>query len=106
VVGENLGATYAKASDCAGDGWLSAAEAARALGIRPDRIVAAVAAGQMEGHQHNSGFGHTHTMVPAAKIHEIAEHRSDLMTAKAAMDLLGVGSSAEIYNASGTGGSA
>jgi hypothetical protein len=90
VVGENLGATYAKASDCAGDGWLSAAEAARTLGIRPDRIVAAVAAGQMEGHQHNSGFGHTHTMVPAAKIHEIAEHRCDLMTAKAAMELLGV----------------
>lgn len=38
VVGENLGATYAKASECAGDGWLSAADAARTLGIRPDRI--------------------------------------------------------------------
>ncbi|HDZ82455.1 MAG TPA: hypothetical protein ENH56_14610 [Roseobacter sp.] len=90
VVGENLGATYAKASECAGDGWLSAAEAARALGIRPDRIVAAVAAGQMVGHQHSSGFGHTHTVVPAAKIHKIAEDRSDLLTAKAAMELLGV----------------
>lgn len=88
VIGEHLGATYAQAS--AGDGWLSAAEAARTLGIRAERIVAAVAAGKLEGHQHRSGFGHTHTMVSAAKIQDIAEHGSDLATAKTAMELLGV----------------
>jgi hypothetical protein len=43
--------------------WISAAEAARLLGVRAERIVDAVSSGHLEGRLHRSGFGHRHTVV-------------------------------------------
>ncbi|MCW3784705.1 TniQ family protein [Defluviimonas salinarum] len=72
------------------EGWISAAEAGRKLGIRAERIVAAVAAGDVEGRVHHSGFGHRHTLVPSSAIARIARTRADVVTATDMLDLLGV----------------
>lgn len=71
--------------------WLSAAESARRIGIRAERLVAAVAAGQVLGEKKHSGMGHQHTQVPTNVVDELITLREGVLTAKAAADFLGVG---------------
>lgn len=71
--------------------WLSAAVAAKRIGIRAERLVAAVAAGQVPGAQRHSGMGHTHTQVPSNLFEKLAAEREAVFTSKAAADFLGVG---------------
>lgn len=71
--------------------WISATEAARVLNVRGERIVAAVASGRLEGRQAHSGHGHKHTMVPRAAIEGLKIDRARYLTAKSAMEMLGVG---------------
>ena len=71
--------------------WISATEAARVLNVRGERIVAAVASGKLEGHQAHSGQGHKHTMVPRAAVEGLKVERAGYLTAKSAMEMLGIG---------------
>ncbi|WP_298905096.1 TniQ family protein [uncultured Aliiroseovarius sp.] len=71
--------------------WISATKAARLLNVRGERVVAAVASGKIKGRQVHSGHGHKHTMVPRAVIESIRNDRERYLTAKSAMEMLGVG---------------
>ncbi|UWP89156.1 TniQ family protein [Aliiroseovarius crassostreae] len=71
--------------------WISATEAARILNIRGERVVAAVASGKLEGEQAHSGHGHKHTMLARAVVEGLKNDRAKYLTAKSAMEMLGVG---------------
>lgn len=71
--------------------WISATEAARVLNVRGERIVAAVASGKLEGRQAHSGHGHKHTMVLREVVEGLKIDRVRYLTAKSAMEMLGVG---------------
>ena len=71
--------------------WISATEAAHILKVRGERVVAAVASGKLEGKQAHSGHGHKHTMVPRAAVEGLKIDRAKYLTAKSAMEMLGVG---------------
>ena len=71
--------------------WISATEAAHILKVRGERVVAAVASGKPEGKQAHSGHGHKHTMVPRAAVEGLKIDRAKYLTAKSAMEMLGVG---------------
>ncbi len=73
--------------------WVSAAEGARMLGIRAERIVDAVRTGVMNGRLARSGAGHQHTIVSRSDIETTRVLRSLMLDKKRARELLGVGRS-------------
>jgi len=86
--GPYLGAAAADSDGCRE--WISAAEAARIIGIRPDRIVHAVASKQIYGKLFNRGFGHRHVVIRKATADTIRAHRNRFGDKKALRDLWGV----------------
>ena len=70
--------------------WISAAEAARSLGIRAERIVDAVGKGQIIGRLDTSGFGHRHTMLPREEVEAIRKNRKCFVTKSDAREFLGI----------------
>lgn len=70
--------------------WMSAAAAARVLGVRPDRIVEAVAAGAIEGRVHHSGLGHRHCSLTRETVAAIAAHRARFRDARSVASMLGI----------------
>lgn len=70
--------------------WVSAAEAARILGIRAGRLVEAVTSGEIEGRVRRSGFGHRHCMLRRETVTVIAETRRRFRDARAIAALLRV----------------
>ncbi|CUH45107.1 hypothetical protein [Ruegeria atlantica] len=73
--------------------WISATEASRILGVRTERVVAAVASGVLAGRQSSSGYGHKHTMVQRDEVEDLIATRRNYLSAKDAMSFLGVGKS-------------
>lgn len=55
--------------------WISAAEAAKLLHIRAERLVDAIAKQHLLGKQYLSGFGHSHTMIHRETVTEVAQNR-------------------------------
>jgi hypothetical protein len=91
VVRETFADPYLKAPTIAAEGaWLSAAAAARVLGVRPDRIVEAVAAGAIEGRVHHSGLGHRHCSLTRETLAAIAERRARFRDARCIASMLGI----------------
>lgn len=78
------------ASDQHTRSWISAAEAARLIGVRAERIVDAVSAGEIEGRIDHSGFGHRHTMIPRRVVEYIKAEREDLLDKSKAREALGI----------------
>ncbi|MDO5758352.1 MAG: TniQ family protein [Rhodobacterales bacterium] len=70
--------------------WISAAEAARSLKVRAERLVDAVAQGQVPGRQDTSGFGHRHTMLHKSTVEEIRENRGRFAGKSEVRDILGI----------------
>lgn len=70
--------------------WVSAAEAARTIGIRPDRVVDAVAQGVLDGQLYCRGFGHRQTAIRRSSMEEIARNRERFYDKSKACDFLGV----------------
>tara|TARA_R110002020_G_C16320147_1_gene774727 strand:- start:11991 stop:13805 length:1815 start_codon:yes stop_codon:yes gene_type:complete len=70
--------------------WISAAEAARIIGIRPDRIVDAVAKGVLDGQQYHRGFDHRQTMIKRSEMQDILHNRSQFYDKSTTRDFLGV----------------
>lgn len=70
--------------------WISAAEAAKQLGIRAERLVDAVAKGVIDGEQHSSGFGHRHTMITRPTVEAIAANRGNFIDKTTAREFLGI----------------
>ncbi|WP_135502913.1 TniQ family protein [Roseovarius aestuariivivens] len=70
--------------------WISAAEAARQLHIRSDRLVGAVGRGQVPGRQKTSGFGHRHTMLHKTILEEIRANRSRFVEKAKVREFLGI----------------
>ncbi|MBY6159427.1 TniQ family protein [Mameliella alba] len=70
--------------------WVSAAEGARSLGIRAERLVEAVRLGVVSGRQSRSGIGHKHTVVARSEIDKISEVRSTTLDKKQARSFLGI----------------
>ena len=70
--------------------WLSAAEAARRLCVRAERIVDAVANKGIPGRQYVAGFGHRHTVLHLATVYEIARNRARFADKKTARAFLGL----------------
>lgn len=75
--------------DCAEGDWVSAATAAKLLNVRPDRLVDAVAKGELEGKSATSGMGHRHTHVERKTIEALEKDRQRSLTKTEAMSLLG-----------------
>ena len=70
--------------------WISAAEAARILGVRAERVVDAVGQGQIVGRLNTFGFGHRHTMLPREAVEEIGRSRKRFITKSDAREFLGI----------------
>jgi hypothetical protein len=70
--------------------WISAAEAARIIGIRPERIVKAVADGALEGNQYCRGFGHRQTAIKRSSVKVILLDREQFWDKSKAREMLGV----------------
>jgi hypothetical protein len=70
--------------------WISAAEAARLLGVRAERIVDAVSTGHLEGRLHRSGFGHRHTVVSREAVEALQAAREAALDKTGARELLGI----------------
>ena len=70
--------------------WVPAAEAARLIGIRPDRIVDAVANDEIEGKLYSRGFGHRQTAIHRTTIETIRANRDRFADKKALRHFLGV----------------
>ncbi len=70
--------------------WISAAEAAKLLHIRAERLVDAIAKQHLPGKQYLSGFGHSHTMIHRETITEVAQNRQRFIDKTAARNLLGI----------------
>lgn len=92
IINETFEGAYAGAlADSGQRSWVSAAAAARDIGVRAERLVAEVANGRVPGRQHHSGLGHRHTQVPAEAVEAIKVDRERFFSAKAAAEHLGVG---------------
>jgi hypothetical protein len=70
--------------------WISAAEAARLLGVRAERVVDAVSTGHLEGRLHRSGFGHRHTVVSREAVETLQAAREAVLDKTATRDFLGI----------------
>lgn len=70
--------------------WISAAEAARQLHMRAERLVHAVGQGQLPGRQYTAGFGHRHTMLHTRVIEEIRANRRQFVAKADARAFLGI----------------
>ncbi|WP_371158471.1 hypothetical protein [Jannaschia sp. 2305UL9-9] len=93
VVGEEFDGAYVGAIDLSPElerVWVSAAEAARMIGIRPDRIVDAVANKQIDGKLYSRGFGYRHTVIHRTTVDTVLANRCRFGDLKALRDLLGV----------------
>ena len=85
------GAYVGSATECGAErDWISAAEAARIIGIRPERIVDAVAQGILDGRQYHRGFGHRQTMIRRSAIQEILRDRSRFYDKTTTRNFLGI----------------
>ncbi|WP_171052687.1 TniQ family protein [Ruegeria sediminis] len=78
------------ASDRHKRSWISAAEAARLIGVRAERIVDAVSAGLIEGKIDHSGFGHRHTMLPRHVAESTKAERESLLDKTKTREFLGI----------------
>lgn len=91
VVRKTFSDPYLKAPDVDTDeAWMPAAAAARALGVRPDRIVEAVAAGVVEGRIHRTGLGHRHCSLRRETVTAIAVRRARYRDAAGTASMLGI----------------
>lgn len=93
VVRETFSDPYLKARHETVDAegaWMSAAAAARLLGVRPDRIVEAVASGAIEGRIHHSGLGHRHCSLTPETVAAIAGRRGRFRDARSVASMLGI----------------
>lgn len=70
--------------------WIAAAEAARIIGIRPDRIIDAVAKREINGKLYSRGFGHRHVVIRRSTADTIKSHRQRFGDKKALRNLWGV----------------
>ena len=70
--------------------WMSAAEAAREIGIRAERIVAAISSGAIEGRLHRSGLSHQHHLVSRDAVAQVRHDRKRFLNATSAASRLGV----------------
>lgn len=70
--------------------WISAAHAARDIGIRAERLVDAVSSGAVPGTQHYSGMGHRHTVIHQSAIEEIKSNRHRFVDKKTLREDLGL----------------
>jgi len=77
-------------SDQSKRSWISAAEAARLIGIRAERLVSAVSEGLVDGRVDYSGFGHRHTMIPKHIAEEIKVEREGVFDKTQTREFLGV----------------
>lgn len=84
VVRETVGDRYLKVlpDDAAEVPWMSAATAATRLGFRPNRIIEAVASGEIEGRVRRSGFGHRHCSVSRDTVAAIEQDRARFRDAR------------------------
>ncbi|MGC9369439.1 MAG: hypothetical protein ACP5DX_07895 [Paracoccaceae bacterium] len=85
--GPYLGKTATDPDECT---WISAAEAARLLGVRSERVVQAVSDGEIEGQLHASGFGHRHTMVRRDVVEDLKSERARFLDKSATRAFLGI----------------
>ena len=92
VVQETLGDHYLKvpSADAAEVPWMSAAAAAARLGVRPERIIEAVASGEIEGRIRCTGFGHRHCSVSSDTVAAIEQDRARFRDARAMAAMLGI----------------
>ncbi|MBI6630922.1 TniQ family protein [Pontibaca salina] len=70
--------------------WVSAAEAARLIGISAERIVDAVSKDLIDGQIFSSGFGHRHTTVRRAVIDQVLTDRARFIDKTSAREQLGI----------------
>jgi hypothetical protein len=70
--------------------WISAAEAARLLGVRAERVVDAVSGGHLDGRLHRSGFGHRHTVVSREAVEALQAAREAVLDKTRARAVLGI----------------
>ncbi|WP_422040660.1 TniQ family protein [Roseibium sp.] len=70
--------------------WMSAAHAARDIGIRAERLVDAVSSGAVPGTQHHSGMGHRHTVIHESTLDEIKRNRQRFIDKKSLREDLGI----------------
>ncbi|MDV7144758.1 TniQ family protein [Tropicimonas sp. TH_r6] len=93
VIAEAFDGTYAGANVANEQRvWIPATEAAKRLGVRNERIVAAVTGGKIGGKFVNSGLGHRHTIVHSETIEELSCNRRRYRSAKDVQEVLGVAS--------------
>ncbi|MGH1445207.1 MAG: TniQ family protein [Cognatishimia sp.] len=92
VVTDQFNGPYAGSaiSDHSKRSWISAAEAARLIGIRAERIVNAVSKGLVDGRIDYSGFGHRHTMIPRHIAEEIKAEREGVFDKTQTREFLGI----------------
>lgn len=93
VVSEEFDGAYVGAIDLSPElerEWVSAAEAARMIGIRSDRIVDAVANKEIDGKLYSRGFGHRHTVIHRTTVDIIRANRCRFGDLKTLRYLLGV----------------
>lgn len=92
VVADQFNGPYAGSavSDQSKRSWISAAEAARLIGIRAERLVSAVSEGLVDGRVDYSGFGHRHTMIPKHIAEEIKVEREGIFDKTQTREFLGV----------------
>lgn len=91
VAGTICGDAYRLAGAAEAGEWISAAEGARMLGVRAERIVDAVRTGAMNGRLARSGAGHVHTIVARSDIETTRMLRAKMLDKKQAREFLGVG---------------
>jgi len=92
VVQREFDGAYAGGAGAPSDmrNWVSAAEAAKILHIRADRLVNAVAKQRIPGKKYASGFGHRHTMIHRDTVAEIAQDRQRFIDKTTAREVLGI----------------
>lgn len=95
VIAETFEGPYVGAltrRDAASDGsaWVSATAAARALEVRVERLVKAVADGEVVGDLRHSGLGHRHCTVPRKVVDVLAVARRRYLDGRAATRRLGI----------------
>ncbi|WP_136635931.1 TniQ family protein [Pseudooceanicola onchidii] len=91
MAGAICGDAYRLAGASGEGAWVSAAEGAKKLGIRAERIVDAVRTGKMNGRLARSGTGHVHTIVARSDIEATRILRSQMLDKTRAREFLGVG---------------
>lgn len=70
--------------------WLSLAEAARLLAVRPERLREPHILEALGARRHTSGFGHMHFVCPRERILQCAQARSRFVDRRTVAELLGV----------------